>query len=678
MPELVLEDFSGGMDASIAVDKMDTKECLLAESARFDEAGNVLISGANSAQNSTAISDGTSSNVHSLFYDSAIGCIAGVGTDIWIGASPASLSDFSSINSTSAKMSFGAAPGRIYMDIGGVGYFKDVTLGSLLTVDWGPPDSAGATTTTKNAGTGVASGTGIAWASPNNITSTNSFALTTSALSTATPFSNMLLATNFGFAISATAIAGFTVSITAKSTTPAQLQVWLLRAGIPVGLVHVVILTADLTTYTFGATTDTWGITDWVQGDVNASTFGFQVRTVGDPTATVSMYHGQITVYQGVGMVAAGGALGTLTGTYSWKITFAGPNGEESQASTPSGNISLTAQQGTLTAIPIGDARTTARKIYRKGNLLSNYYLVGSLQDNASTTYSDNQTDIAALAEAVILAGDVVGDEPNTRLGNQTVKYPTPHYDRVFWASGDTLIWSKPLNGFAYPADFSTPVGDSKDITGIVSQGGELIIFKPDSIWRLTGTDENSFQLSRTLSPVGTDWPFSIAFAGGSSAGFYFTGRIIFANRHGIWAFNGYSSNKISSKLDLWFRQDDRTDVARARRERFPSSRDCQQYRDGGLPSGSQCFVLPAGLCGSRASGQQCHAGARSGTRANLETFLLRSVHVRRAGVRLLLCGQSFWRHCPARRLECNRGWFGRGRQLRLSDQVLRFENAGQ
>jgi len=574
------------MNASVAVDKLADKECLLAENIRFDEQGNILNSGANSAQNSVALTDGTSSNIHSLFYDQSIGAIAGVGTSIYSGARLGALSTSTiATNPQSSKMSFGIAPNRVYMDIGAAGYWMNPAPADLITVDWAPPSVAGGTVTGPNlAGSGTASGGGIAWATASNITSTSAYSTFTD---TDGGDSNNLYATAFGFGVGALAVTGIlanvTVLLTDSSyiapdspeghpvTVPASgsttITLRLLKNGIPTGTAKSQTFNWPSTpinqTLTFGGSSDSWGTT-FTQSDVNAANFGFVISVDNNGTGIFrnKVRSGKITIYQGAGFGAGTGAAGTLTGTYTWKVTFVAASGEESDGSIASTSVVLSAQQGTLTSIPTGDTRTSARNVYRKGGLLTAYYLVGNIGDNTTTTYSDNQSDILTLTEAVILAGDTIGDEPNTRLGNQAVKYPSYHYDRVFWASGNQLIWSKPLNGFAYPVDFSIPVGDSKDITGILSLGGELIIFKPDSIYRLTGTDENSFQLAKTLSAVGTDWPFTIVAAGGSTSGFYFTGRIIFANRQGIWVFNGYNSSKISQKLDLWFRQDDKSAVS--------------------------------------------------------------------------------------------------------------------
>lgn len=566
--EAIIQDFSGGMNASVAVDKLKDNECLLAESVRFDEQGNVLISGANTAQNTAAISDGTSSNIHSLFFDSALGCVAGVGQAVYLGGTPATLSSSTATNAGGSKMSFGAAQDRIYMDAAGVAYFKYVTAASLITVDWTPPPSFSALAGPTVVGSGsdqVLSGH-APWTNPNFVTSTSTLSaakVTFSSFAVSDPL-NATMGTNSLSVNTASTVSGIQVTALCSGIPGSgQLNATLLKAGIPIGQVKFAPLVNAFSTATFGGINDLWGNT-WAPADVNGGSFGVQFQIASGISGTVAVCDVAVTVYGGAGgTVAAAGAGGALTGTYSWKIAFVAANGEESDASGDTGSVALTSAQGTLTAIPIGDSRTVARNIYRKGATLTAHYLVGTIRDNISTTYSDNMTDLGALTTAVILAGDTVGDQPNSRFGGAARgKYPCLHYERVFWADQVTpnrLLWSKPLNGFAYPSDFESLVGDSKPITGIISYGGDLIIFKSDSIWRLSGTDENTFQLSRTLSPVGTDWPFSIVLAGGGASGFYFTGRVLFANTRGIWAFNGYSSNKLTPKLDLWFRQDNRT-----------------------------------------------------------------------------------------------------------------------
>lgn len=545
------------MNALAAVDKLDPRECLLAENVRLDETGNIQSSGAFTRQNATAYNG----RVHSLYWNPSLGAISGVGTSVFQGPTLGGMaSKLSGANAAQQKMSFASAPNRVYFDVGSVGYWSD--LNNLLTVDWAPPLAVGATVTGPTApGTATGSGIGPAWINPNGAVSG------TATLTVSNPGaqnSQYLIATmsTSSFAISAAAVVGIAVNFTVTDSIPVlgqQISVSLLKNGVPVGGSRLYNFTASSPAntpiaVTLGNSTDLWNTT-WMQGDINSGTFGVQLSiSVPGGGVTFTITGLTITIYQGAsGFVSGTGAAGTLTGTYQWKVTFVAANGEESDGSGDSALTTLASQQGTLTAIPVGDARTTARNIYRKGNTLTAHYLVGTIQDNVSTTFSDNQTDIAALSAGVILAGDVPGDYPNSRLGSTQVRFPVLHYDRVFWINQNKpnqIIWSKPLNGFAYSSINFINVGDSKPCTRLVSIFGELIIIKTDSIWRLTGTDESSFDLTQTPSAVGTDEAFSVA---------ALPDKVLFHNRWGFWVFNGYTSQPLTPKLDLWMKQDDRT-----------------------------------------------------------------------------------------------------------------------
>ena len=587
MAEQIISDFSGGMNALAAVDKCAPNECLLAENVRLDETGNVQSAGAFTALNTVAYAaaGGTNTNyVHSHFYLPSLGAVAGIGQDVFIGPTLGAMSSkLAAQNPQVQKMSFGAAPTRVYFDVASAGYWTDQT--NLLTVDWAPPNAASGTVTgPAYVGTSSQSGGGVSWTNPGALSTTTA---TAQAFIPGNQSASALwgLMTTNSFSVGSTNVSGITVSFQAAvgvitmpfpgSTEQATFTVYLLRDGIPIGSARMAqpvggFLVGTVQTWVAGNATDTW---DAMLGsdDVNAGNFGIFI-SVSNPNSPGTIIGGfdengliphifgaQITINQaatGGGMVAATGTTGTLTGTYMWKCTFVAQNGEESDGSSDTAPVVLSGSQGTLTAIPTGDARTAARNIYRIGGALTVHYLVGSIQDNASTTYSDNLTDLAALSEGVILAGDVPGDYPNTRLGNITaqVRFPVYHYDRVFWINinqPNQLIWSKPLNAFAYPAVNFLDVGNSSPIARHVSIFGELIIIKQDgTIWTLTGTDESSFDLSQTPANVGTDQAFTIA---------AMPDRVPFANRFGLWVFNGYSSVSFTHKLDLWFKQLDRT-----------------------------------------------------------------------------------------------------------------------
>jgi hypothetical protein len=92
------------------------------------------------------------------------------------------------------------------------------------------------------------------------------------------------------------------------------------------------------------------------------------------------------------------GAAGVLTGAYTYKVTFVTAQGETSGGTT-SATVNPSSQQVNLSAIPTGAATlpvpVTARKIYRsKASGVDGFQqLVTTLNDNTTTTYTDNTAD---------------------------------------------------------------------------------------------------------------------------------------------------------------------------------------------------------------------------------------------------------------------------------------------
>jgi hypothetical protein len=89
----------------------------------------------------------------------------------------------------------------------------------------------------------------------------------------------------------------------------------------------------------------------------------------------------------------ATGSSGVLTGAYQYLVTFTDTAGE-----TTAGPASLTvnpsAQEVSLTNIPTGISGTiTGRNIYRTKAGGSTFYLLTSISDNTTTTYTDNTPD---------------------------------------------------------------------------------------------------------------------------------------------------------------------------------------------------------------------------------------------------------------------------------------------
>lgn len=91
----------------------------------------------------------------------------------------------------------------------------------------------------------------------------------------------------------------------------------------------------------------------------------------------------------------ATGAAGALSGDYRYRVTYVDSDGFESNGGTVSAQVSPSSEKVELTGIPTGnsDEGVAERKIYRTVAGGSTYYLLTTLSDATTTTYSDNTTD---------------------------------------------------------------------------------------------------------------------------------------------------------------------------------------------------------------------------------------------------------------------------------------------
>lgn len=103
-------------------------------------------------------------------------------------------------------------------------------------------------------------------------------------------------------------------------------------------------------------------------------------------------------------LTAAVGAATGLTGIYLYKVTFVTAEGE-TNGGVESAPVTVANQKINLSAIPVGPAGTTARKIYRTvaGGLTGTEHLVTTIADNTTLVFVDNVAD-GSLTTAVPVA----------------------------------------------------------------------------------------------------------------------------------------------------------------------------------------------------------------------------------------------------------------------------------
>jgi hypothetical protein len=119
--------------------------------------------------------------------------------------------------------------------------------------------------------------------------------------------------------------------------------------------------------------------------------------------------------------VAVNNTAGNLNGTYRYAVTFVTATGE-TQVSNVSASVNPVNQQVNLTNIPTGSSNVIARKIYRTTAGGFNLRLVTTINDNTTTTYTDNtpNSSLGAYAPAYNTTGGAfyLNDELSLYLGD--------------------------------------------------------------------------------------------------------------------------------------------------------------------------------------------------------------------------------------------------------------------
>lgn len=130
----------------------------------------------------------------------------------------------------------------------------------------------------------------------------------------------------------------------------------------------------------------------------DSTTFRYKLETDTTYSGTLQLYYLKkrpTLIDKPAAATVAVGAAGSLSGAYTYKITFVHSDGTESEGGVTSSSVSPSSQQVSLTSIPTAPSfyGVTSRKIYRTAAGGSQHKLLATLSDNTTTTYTDNTVD---------------------------------------------------------------------------------------------------------------------------------------------------------------------------------------------------------------------------------------------------------------------------------------------
>lgn len=198
----------------------------------------------------------------------------------------------------------------------------------------------------------------------------------------------------------------------------------------------------------------------------------------------------------------AAGSSGVLTGDYRYKVTFLILSGStvltESPFSAVAGPVTVASQQVDLTSIPTsGTTGVNARRVYRTTNGGTDYFLVTTISDNSTTTYSDNTSDYDL---ALLPSADDLGNPPgvdSTDRFRLLVSWkdrlwgsPNNNPDRVYW-SENRKLWGWSATNFLTVK----PIGaDAIGVTAFMVRRDDLLVGKKRALWMIRGVPPDTIQ----------------------------------------------------------------------------------------------------------------------------------------------------------------------------------------
>lgn len=205
------------------------------------------------------------------------------------------------------------------------------------------------------------------------------------------------------------------------------------------------------------------------------------------------------------GMVAVTGNVATLSGTFQYKVTFLSADGIDGE---PSEAVSVvtTSHSVSLSAIPTasGSEDITGRRIWRTTANGATFYLLTTIADNTTTTYTDTTEDADL---------DLTTELDTSAVAFPPCRYLVNHQERLVGAGSDGDEQTVFISNYQVPelCPLVAPLDEVDDpvfggripvedtVTGLASFGNVLLVFTAGGCWRLTGDNPNNWSFDRWI-----------------------------------------------------------------------------------------------------------------------------------------------------------------------------------
>jgi hypothetical protein len=228
---------------------------------------------------------------------------------------------------------------------------------------------------------------------------------------------------------------------------------------------------------------------------------------------------------------------GTYTLYYTFLIKF--PNGEMYETG-PSASSDVTVTTSGIawsnigTSTYIGEGVIIWRRLYRYSTTLGSAFWVVDIEDNTTTTYTDDFAD-ATINVNDVLTSTEYGPPPDDLIAVET------YLQRLFAVKDNYLYWSEPYLPFSFKQSSGIVVTSEGDkLVGCKFWGDTLYMPSKAGWHRLAGSDPDTWAVKEVFSDRGIINPDTVEKTKYGIVGLWYDG---------IYLFDGSTSRNITEKV---------------------------------------------------------------------------------------------------------------------------------
>lgn len=208
-----------------------------------------------------------------------------------------------------------------------------------------------------------------------------------------------------------------------------------------------------------------------------------------------------VVLDEGAPVVTASGT-GSITGDYSYKVTYVSKYGHSSNAGPSSVTVSASNNaQLNLSRIPVSpDPQVIARELYRTVAGGSIHLFLARIDDNTTTVYTDNAADISLGASTPPQAGDFSDDNSPPPKGGIIKTWKNTVFIAGDPQNPNTLYFSDADEPESFPLINEVELDDK--ITGMYETYSTLIVETETGKWQVLG-DNPDFSIDKLIHNMG-------------------------------------------------------------------------------------------------------------------------------------------------------------------------------